>query len=141
SRYATIHLDPLRRPFAPARPPKQGVAFHRSCRPPAIAKRPGEYGAGGAAEAESRATGVRILTRHIILDNDTDFEGWRSAARALALHDVAPRDVVWRASGNEPDLFASAAAVLPDGPHDLTFNVPAQFIELAQTAILHRDPK
>jgi DNA polymerase len=81
------------------------------------------------------------LTRHITLDSETDFDGWRSAARALALHDIAPRDVVWRASGNEPDLFAPAAAVLPDGPHDLTFNVPAQFIELAQTAILHRDPE
>jgi DNA polymerase len=81
------------------------------------------------------------LTRHIILDSETDFDGWRSAARALALNEIAPRDVVWRASGNEPDLFTPAAASLPDVPHDSTFNVPAQFIELAQTAILHRDPE
>src|SRR6185437_5613799 len=47
----------------------------------------------------------------------------------------------WRVRDGEPDLFAPAAASLPDGPHDSTFSVPARFIELAQTTILHRDPE
>ncbi len=81
------------------------------------------------------------MTRHIILDSETDFDGWRRAARALALNNVAPRDVVWRTSGNEPDLFTPAAAALPDGPLVSTFNVPAQFIELSQASILHRNPE
>src|SRR5437763_5617512 len=34
---------------------------------------------------------------HIItLDGETDFDGWRKAARALALKDVKPSDVTWR---------------------------------------------
>ncbi|ABA05513.1 phage SPO1 DNA polymerase-related protein [Nitrobacter winogradskyi Nb-255] len=81
------------------------------------------------------------MTRHIILDGETDFDGWRRAARALALNNAAPHDVVWRAPGNEPDLFTPAAAALPDGPFVSTFNIPARFIELAQAAILHRDPE
>jgi DNA polymerase len=81
------------------------------------------------------------LTHYIVLNSETDFEGWRKAARALALNEVAPRDVAWRVCGNESDLFASTVASLPDSaPRETTFNVPAQFIELARTAILHRDP-
>ena len=29
----------------------------------------------------------------ITLDSETDFDGWRKAARALALNDVKPSDV------------------------------------------------
>jgi DNA polymerase len=78
---------------------------------------------------------------HITLDSETDFEGWRSAARALALNDVAPADVTWTVQGNEPELFeTSSPPLLPEARHG-TFNVPARFVELAQTAILHRDPQ
>ncbi|WGS18368.1 MULTISPECIES: UdgX family uracil-DNA binding protein [unclassified Bradyrhizobium] len=73
----------------------------------------------------------------IMLDSDTDFEGWRKAARRLALNDVRPSDVAWTVSG-ETELFSSSHANdLPDAPH-ATFNVPASFVELARTAILHR---
>ena len=37
----------------------------------------------------------------IALDNETDFEGWRKAARALALNDVKPADATWTVQGNE----------------------------------------
>ena len=43
---------------------------------------------------------------HITLDSETDFDGWRKAARTLALNDVKPADVTWRVRGNEPELFA-----------------------------------
>lgn len=71
----------------------------------------------------------------IMLDSDTDFEGWRKAARRLALNDVTPSDVTWTVR-DEAELF-SAASDLPDAPQG-TFNVPATFVELAKAVILHR---
>ena len=75
----------------------------------------------------------------ITLDSETDFEGWRKAARALALSEVKPSDVTWTIRGNEPELFEpSSPAPALEAPHG-TFNVSAKFVELAQSAILHRD--
>src|SRR5882672_7836603 len=79
--------------------------------------------------------------RFISLNSETDFEGWRKAARALALNNVAPAEVTWTVQGNEPELFQPSGLAPPlETPHG-TFNVPAKFIELAQIAILHRDIK
>jgi DNA polymerase len=77
---------------------------------------------------------------HVVtLGNETDFAGWRSAARRLAMSHVKPEDVSWRISGHEPDLLEElSASALPDALEG-TFNVPAKFVELAQAAILHRD--
>jgi len=86
----------------------------------------------------------------IRLTSDTDFDGWRSAARDLVLADVAPADVGWSVAGDEPELFDAAelAPSSPAGPDrteaaspPATFNVPARFVELAKAAILHRDPQ
>jgi probable DNA metabolism protein len=75
----------------------------------------------------------------ITLDHDTDFEGWRKAARTLVLNDVSPSDVTWTAPGHAAELFAPVAATsLPEVPQ-ATFSVSAKFVELAQSAILHRD--
>jgi probable DNA metabolism protein len=77
----------------------------------------------------------------ISLESETDFEGWRKAARALALNNVMPSDVTWSVQGNEPELFEPSATLPPlETPHG-TFNVSAKFIELAQSAILHRNPE
>jgi DNA polymerase len=70
----------------------------------------------------------------ITLERETDFDGWRKAARALALNGVKPSDVTWTVRGYEP------SAPLPEPPQR-GFNVPAKFIELAQSVILHRDPQ
>jgi uracil-DNA glycosylase len=77
----------------------------------------------------------------ITLDSETDFDGWRAAARNLVLNDVKPADVTWRVKDNEPELFAPQAEPVPPEPARATasFNVPAKFVELAQSAILHRD--
>jgi DNA polymerase len=83
----------------------------------------------------------------ITLDSETDFEGWRKAARALALDDVAPSDVTWTVrgalqgtiQGGTPELFEPPAATPPLETSHGSFNVPAKFVELAQSAILHRD--
>jgi uracil-DNA glycosylase len=85
--------------------------------------------------------------RLITLDGETDFEGWRKAARELALNHVSPSDVTWMVQGGEPDLFEPIAEPPPlEQPFGTTqaipkgaFNVPAKFIELAQSALLHRN--
>ncbi|PAY08261.1 uracil-DNA glycosylase [Bradyrhizobium sp. UFLA03-84] len=75
----------------------------------------------------------------IILDSETDFNGWRQAARRLALNEVKPQEVTWTVRNAEPELFAATEADhLPDVPEG-TFNVPAKFVELAKAAILHRN--
>ena len=76
---------------------------------------------------------------HITLDSETDFDGWRKAARALALNDIKPSDVTWRVAGDAPELFEPTDQPL-EPPHR-TFNVPAKFVELAEIAILHRRPE
>ena len=76
---------------------------------------------------------------HIILDSETDFDGWRKAARKLAQNGVKPEDVSWSVHGNEPGLFEMSTATAPLEERPGSFNVPARFIELAQAAILHRD--
>ena len=78
----------------------------------------------------------------ITLDSETDFDGWRKAARALVLHEVKPADITWAVRGNALELFAPEAATpLPEPPANATFNVPSKFVELAQSAVLHRDIK
>ena len=64
----------------------------------------------------------------ITLERETDFDGWRKAARALALNGVHPSDVTWRVRGHAPE----PSAFLPEPPQG-TFNVPAKFIELAKS--------
>ena len=77
----------------------------------------------------------------ITLDSETDFEGWRKAARALALNEVPTgRRDMDRARRRSPNCSSRHATTPPEAPHG-TFNVPAKFVELAQSAILHRDPE
>src|SRR6478672_7376682 len=76
----------------------------------------------------------------IRLDRETDFEGWRRAARALALNDVPPADVTWTVEGAAPELFEPSVTTPLEAPHR-TFSVSARFVELAQCAILYRAPE
>jgi DNA polymerase len=75
----------------------------------------------------------------ITLAHDTDFDGWRTAARALAMNDVKPADVSWRVQGDTPDLFDDHSETTLPEILEGTFTVPAKFVALAQTVILHRD--
>ena len=77
----------------------------------------------------------------ITLDRETDFEGWRKAARRLALNHLEPAEVTWTVRGNEADLFEPATGPAPPETPPSSFNVPAKFVELARSAILHRDPE
>lgn len=76
----------------------------------------------------------------ITLNSETDFEGWRRAARALAVNDVPPAEVTWTVQGAAPELFEPSVTTPLETPHR-TFSVSARFVELAQCAILHRAPE
>ncbi|MBW4025032.1 MAG: UdgX family uracil-DNA binding protein [Proteobacteria bacterium] len=79
--------------------------------------------------------------RRIRLAHQTDFSGWRDAARQGLLAGSAPEALDWRVEGEDaPDLFAAedhAAAPIPGAEAP---RVPRAFIGLAETVILHRDP-
>jgi probable DNA metabolism protein len=78
---------------------------------------------------------------NVILKHQTDFGGWRQAARTLVLDSVKPTDVTWSVEGDEDQLFATMKTASQPRSSAETFNVPAKFVELASIAILHRDPE
>lgn len=73
----------------------------------------------------------------IILDHEADFDGWRRAARTLALGNIPPEQALW-AVGKSTDLFADNSA--PPAPSG-TFSVPRAIVALAETATQARDPE
>ena len=83
----------------------------------------------------------------ITLAHETDFAGWRTAARRLILDRVSPEQVSWSV-GHADDLFADAPATPaadPSSPNGTDgqaprFTVPRAFLERSAVAILHRDP-
>ncbi len=71
----------------------------------------------------------------IRLASETDFAGWREAARALRARQVAPEETLWTVDGSG-DLFGEAAP--PPAAGAPSFTVPKEFLELADTVVLHR---
>ena len=76
----------------------------------------------------------------IVLAHQVDWEGWRTAARTLALNNTRPEDVSWSV-GAPSDLFAHQAAPPPPLPPAGSFTVPRSFLTLAETAVQHSDPE
>jgi len=74
----------------------------------------------------------------VFLDHDADFDGWRTAARALAAAEVPSDDIIWQVAGAQADLLAGAPTPLPATV--ASFAVPRRFVELAEAVICHRDP-
>ncbi len=70
----------------------------------------------------------------VALAHETDFDGWRVAARRLRGAGVAPHQVAWSTGG---ELFASDLEGLPPGK---AFRAPAACVELARDVVLHRSP-
>ncbi|HUD90670.1 UdgX family uracil-DNA binding protein [Sphingobium sp.] len=80
----------------------------------------------------------------VALSAPDDFDGWRNAARGLAMAGVDPADIVWQVGDAPADLFGAdlfGDAGLPPPLVAGGFSVSRPFIDLAQTAILHRDPE
>jgi probable DNA metabolism protein len=75
------------------------------------------------------------------LAHAADFDGWREAARRLAIAGVAPGDVIWHTPGGAQDLFAAPAEALPEAPDgEKGPRVPRAFPDLARYVICHSDP-
>jgi probable DNA metabolism protein len=70
------------------------------------------------------------------LESETDFAGWRDAARRLASNEVRPEDVSWHVAVASD----SSGAELPPVPENVQLKVPRDFIAHAETALLHSDP-
>ncbi len=68
------------------------------------------------------------------LASETDFAGWREAARALRARSVPPEAVLWTVDG-AADLFAAS---VQGGEESRAFSVPREFLELADLVALHR---
>lgn len=68
------------------------------------------------------------------LPSDADYGAWRAAARSLLAADVAPEEIAW----NGADLFGSDA-LSPKA--DIQLTVPRAFVDAAEKAALHSDPK
>ena len=75
------------------------------------------------------------------LASETDFDGWRAAARSLRARGVTPGRALWTVEG---DLFGSPAPIGDEsGPvggagKREAFSVPREFMELAESVVLHR---
>lgn len=73
------------------------------------------------------------------LDHAADFEGWRAAARRLALAGVGVGEVQWRTPDSERDLFAPDAP-MPEPQGDAAdLRVSRRFVDLAERVVCHRD--
>lgn len=78
------------------------------------------------------------FSNHVVrLAGETDFEGWRNAARRLVLNKVAPDDIAWQV-GDGP---AGPGDTLPEMLPGASLNVPATFVERAGTVLCHSDPE
>ena len=107
------------------------------------------------------------LSAHAVtLAGETDFEGWRSAARGLALAGVQPTDIFWSIDGGTysdvfepppltPPLKGEGDVTVAESPSTLrggvrgggkaeattvsSLRVPRRFMELAEAVICHSD--
>ena len=78
----------------------------------------------------------------VTLAHEVDWEGWRAAARRLALAGARPEEVIWSVGGPD-DLFGDTQAdhtPAPPAPAG-TFTVPRALVTLAETTIQHSDPE
>lgn len=72
----------------------------------------------------------------VVLAHETDWDGFRAAARAHVLAGTPAEDLVWSVRAAD-DLFADAAPLpAPEG----TFSVPRALVDLAETVIQAREP-
>jgi DNA polymerase len=73
----------------------------------------------------------------VVLAHEVDWEGFRAAARALALGGIPPDSVVWSVRAID-DLFGSDA---PSVTGEGAFRLPRALVSLAETVIQASDPQ
>jgi DNA polymerase len=86
----------------------------------------------------------------VLLANQTDFSGWRDAARGLAIAGVRPEEVAWEIGGDAGSILPSSreeskgagrhqTVTQPTRPATLT--VSRDFVERAIIVFCHSDPE
>ena len=80
---------------------------------------------------------------HLVrLSAPDDFEGWRDAARSLAMGGVDPADIAWSVAGEGGELFGGADPVpLAQQRQSGAFPVPRGLVSLARNVVCHADPQ
>ncbi|HEY1706809.1 MAG TPA: UdgX family uracil-DNA binding protein [Rhizomicrobium sp.] len=73
------------------------------------------------------------------LASQTDFTGWRAAARRFLMNSVPPSETIWTVEGDAADLLALDTTETAR-PASMAFSVPRAFLALAEDAIAYRDP-
>jgi DNA polymerase len=73
----------------------------------------------------------------VALASETDFAGWRNAARKLALNDIKPQAVAWAVDASA----AKEEETLPEAPEKAHLDVPRSFVSRAEAVICHSDPE
>ncbi len=83
----------------------------------------------------ARPLELALADHAIVLAGETDFAGWRAAARALTLAGVRPEQVSWRVAPGE------SPPALPEPPPGTELKVPRSFVERAEAVVCHADPE
>ena len=92
--------------------------------------------------------GVSSGVEAVTLANATDWAGFRAQARRLLAQAIQPADVSWHCAdaavsdlfGDSPETTRAATREPQPEAGAPGFNVPADFITLCQSVILHSDP-
>ncbi|MBE7185622.1 MAG: UdgX family uracil-DNA binding protein [Methylobacterium mesophilicum] len=82
------------------------------------------------------AAALHLARFSVVLDSETDFAGWRDAARRLVLNDVPPEDIAWEVR----EGAGLKGAGLPGVPEGAELRVPREAVSRLETAFCHSDP-
>ncbi|MAK62273.1 MAG: uracil-DNA glycosylase [Ponticaulis sp.] len=80
----------------------------------------------------------------IELESETDFRGWRIAAREACRRDISPDDMIWQTPDTVQDLFAAGSGtgtLKQNREDDRKIVVPRQFLTKAERVICLSDPQ
>ena len=85
---------------------------------------------------------IQLPVTSVVLQGPIDLPGFRRAARNLLARNIPPEQVSWHSSSTPTqDLFADSCRFAEHGSDNASpINVPAEFLALCQTVILHSDP-
>jgi len=73
----------------------------------------------------------------IELASQTDYEGWRAAARMALSAGISPERLFWRVKGDAPSFLATEQ--LPEATELRPLTVSKSFIDISKRVICHRD--
>jgi uracil-DNA glycosylase len=79
---------------------------------------------------------------NVVLQGETDFAGFRRAARRLLAQQVQPDAVAWfTARPDQESVFAGGTPADPPAATAPAVAIPARFVQLLESLVLHDDPQ